>query len=72
MGLRRTLGAYFRVLRRARPTDKPELLRLLRRRPALLLGMSAYELGLLASGRVEPRLKALAGIKTATLVGCPF
>ena len=64
------LVAYARVMRSAkRPL---EVLRLLRRRPALLLGVNAYELALLASSRVDARLKALAQIKTSALVGCPF
>ena len=62
--------AYIGVLRKAkRPL---ELLRLLRRRPALLLGVNAFEMALLASGRVDARLKALAQIKTSALIGCPF
>ena len=64
------LKAYAQVMRQAkRPLD---VLRLLRRRPALLLGVNAYELALLASSRVDTRLKALAQIKTSALVGCPF
>jgi hypothetical protein len=64
------LRAYARVLGTAqRPI---ETLRLLRRRPALLLGVNAYEMALLASNRVDVRLKALAQIKTSALVGCPF
>ena len=64
------LKAYAQVMRSAkRPL---EVLRLLRRRPALLLGVNAYELALLASSRVDTRLKALAQIKTSALVGCPF
>jgi hypothetical protein len=56
------LKAYARVMRSAkRPL---EVLRLLRRRPALLIGVNAYELALLASSRVDTRLKAL--------IGCPF
>jgi len=64
------LKAYGAVMRRAkRPMGH---MRLLRRRPALLLGVNAFETALLASGRVEARLKALAQIKTSALIGCPF
>jgi alkylhydroperoxidase family enzyme len=64
------LRAYARVMRQAkRPLD---LLRLLRRRPALLLAVNAYEMALMASNRVDARLKALAQIKTSALIGCPF
>ena len=64
------LCAYAKVLRSAkRPM---ETLRLLRRRPALLFAVNTYEMALLASGRVDARLKALAQIKTSALVGCPF
>ena len=70
MGLIARLRAYRGVLRRAKRPN--QALRLLRRRPALLLGAGAYEAGLMASGRVEARLKALAQLKTSALVGCPF
>jgi hypothetical protein len=64
------LRAYGRVLRRGRRS--PDTLRLLRRRPTLLLGVAGYELALMATGRVDARLKALAQVKTSALVGCPF
>jgi hypothetical protein len=70
MGLVARLKAYAGVMRQARrPNPVPHLFR---RRPALLLAVGAYETALLASGRVESRLKALAQIKTSALVGCPF
>jgi len=70
MGPLAKLRAYAGVMRRAkRPI---EVLRLLRRRPALLLAVNAYEMALMASNRVEARLKALAQIKTSALIGCPF
>src|SRR5438445_1207231 len=50
MGLIARWMAFLRVLRRKkRPMDT---LRLVRRRPALLLGVNAFETALLASGRV--------------------
>lgn len=70
MGLIAKLRAYATVMRQAkRPM---ETMRLLRKRPALLLAVSGYEMGLLASSRVDSRLKALAQIKTSALIGCPF
>jgi len=70
MGLIARLRAYGGVMGRAkRPLEVP---RLLRRRPALLLAVGAYETALMLSGRVEARLKSLAQIKTSALVGCPF
>ena len=70
MGILAKLKAYRRVMqRRKHPLD---LLRLLRRRPTLLVAVNVYETALLASGRVDSRLKALAQIKTSALVGCPF
>ena len=63
----RTLAGVMR--RRRRPM---EILALLRKRPALLLAVNAYETALLVSGRVDEKLKALAQLKTSALVGCPF
>ena len=64
------LRAYAKVLRSAkRPI---ETMRLLRRRPALLLAVNGFEMALLATNRVDGRLKALAQIKTSALIGCPF
>jgi hypothetical protein len=37
-----------------------------------MAGVGAYETALLASGRVEVRLKTLAQIKASSLIGCPF
>jgi hypothetical protein len=72
MGLLAKTRAYIRVLRRPSYRRPPELVRLLARRPQIGLGVSAYETALLASGRVDARLKSLAAIKTGSLVGCPF
>jgi len=47
-------------------------MRLLRRRPALMMAVNGFEMALLATSRVEARLKALAQIKTSALIGCPF
>ncbi len=66
------LRAYGKTFARPRYDEAPDLLRLLLKRPAVLMGMSAYETALLVSSKVDSRLKALASIKTGSLVGCPF
>ena len=40
--------------------------------PRLLPGYCVFELALDRSRRVEERLKELAALKAATLIGCPF
>lgn len=40
--------------------------------PRLLRAVGEMEMGQHALETVEPKLKALAGIKTALLIGCPF
>jgi hypothetical protein len=40
--------------------------------PRLLVAVGQMEMGQAALRTVEPKLKALAGIKAATLIGCPF
>lgn len=72
MEIFRKLRAYARVLAGARYRRPPDLVRLLAKRPAIMAGVSAYETALLASGRVDARLKALGQIKTGALIGCPF
>lgn len=70
MGFLARLTTLLRVMRRKkRPM---QALPLLRRRPALLLAVNTFETALLASGRLDLRLKALASIKTSALIGCPF
>ncbi len=66
------LRAYARTFGGRRREVPFDLMRLLRRRPTVMLGVNAFELGQLASNRVDGRLKALAQIKTSALVGCPF
>ncbi len=66
------LRGYGRAFARARYRRVPDLLRLLLKRPAVLAAVGTYETALLVSGRVESRLKTLAQIKAASLVGCPF
>ena len=66
------LRAYGRVLARVRGRRVPDLARLLAKRPSLMTAVGTYEVALLTCGRVPTRLKTLAQIKAASLVGCPF
>ena len=47
-------------------------LRPLRRRPTLLLGLGAFEVGTLLANRLDARLKDLAHLRVAALVGCAY
>ena len=67
----RRLWAYARILPGAR-RNRADLLRYLVRRPALLAAVGTYEAAILASNRVEPRLKYLAVVKASSIAGCPF
>ena len=68
--LTRTLH-YLRALSAAR-RHRTDLLGWLVRRPWLLVGTGTYETALLLSNRLDPRLKELAELKTAGLIGCEF
>jgi hypothetical protein len=70
MGFLERFAAIMRVLRRAKGPIGP--LELLKRRPALLVGYNLFEMLLNANGATDIRAKALAGIKTSALIGCPF
>lgn len=63
------LRAVARVMRRGRGYEAG---RLLRKRPGVMLGVSAYEFGLLVSNRLDIRVKTLASVKVSALIGCPF
>jgi hypothetical protein len=63
--------AQIRTLAKAR-RNRTDLLRYMIRRPALLGAIAVYETAELVSGRVDTRLKMLAGTKTTSLIGCPF
>ena len=67
-----SLRALARVLFGTHYKRMPELAGLLRRRPAVMVAVSGFETALLASQRVDPRLKDLAEIKASSLIGCPF
>lgn len=67
----RRFVSEMRVLLRAK-RNRTDVLRWLVRRPAMLAAVNVYELALLASNRVDPKLKALASVKASSMVGCPF
>ncbi len=70
IALIKKLRMYRRLFARAR--GRPALAGLLAKRRAIMLAVGAYELALIASNRVDSRLKTLASIKTSSLIGCPF
>jgi AhpD family alkylhydroperoxidase len=67
----RRIATHARVLARAR-RHRTDLLRWLVRRPQLLAGTGAYEAATLLANRADPRRKALAELKVATMVHCEF
>lgn len=71
MSVFRQIRPMAKVLPRGR-RDRYDLLRWLRHRPQILTGTAAYEMALLASARMDPRLKQLADLKAAALVTCEF
>jgi AhpD family alkylhydroperoxidase len=72
MTVRDQIATYRNVVPRIRKADRLDLLTWLRHRPQLLAGTFAYEIALLTSGKMVPRLKALAELKAAALVNCEF
>lgn len=66
------LRAAGKTFARPRYDGLPDVLRLLLKRPAILMGIGAYETALLVSSKADSRLKTLASIKTSSLIGCPF
>jgi hypothetical protein len=50
----------------------PEPLTMAAHHPWIFRAYTGYEFALGRARRVEARLKALAGLKAAALVGCPF
>jgi hypothetical protein len=62
-----------RKLRALSPEPRvPGPLRVMAHHPAAMLTYGAFEAGLERCQRVPARLKSLAMIRAATLVGCPF
>jgi hypothetical protein len=72
VGMYANLRAVARVVLRTRNKQNADLFHLLARRPGIAFGVGAFEMGLHASGRADARLKALADLKTSSLIGCPF
>jgi hypothetical protein len=50
----------------------PEPLRITAHQPRLLAAVGGMELAQEGMHAIDPVLEALAGIKTAALIGCPF
>ena len=71
MRLLKRLRAYGRVLPKAR-RNRTDAVRYLIRRPAIMAAVGTYETAVLFSNRVDTRVKALAGIKASSRIGCPF
>jgi hypothetical protein len=67
----RKIVAELSILGKAR-RNRTDLARYLIRRPALIGAISGYETALLVSSRAPNRLKALAQVKSSSLIGCPF
>lgn len=65
------LRAYGKVLPKGK-RNRTDLVRYLVRRPALLVAIGGYEAAVFTSGSVDSRTKALASVKTSSLIGCPF
>ena len=50
----------------------PEPVRITAHQPRLLAALAGMEMAQVAMRSVDPVVKALVGIKTAMLIGCPF
>ena len=74
----RIMGFLGKAIRQAkrlgdREVDGPVgVLPLLKQCKSLMGAVTSFELALLASEKVEARVKSLAQIKTSALIGCPF
>jgi AhpD family alkylhydroperoxidase len=71
MGIVNQVRTNVGVLPAAR-RNRLDLLGWLVRRPQLLGAVLGYELALLVSARVEPRLKVLAELKAAAVINCEY
>lgn len=65
------LSGYVKAVSQAK-RNRMDLYVWLIRRPLLLIATGWYEVSLLFSNRVDPRLKELAVLKTAGMVSCEF
>ena len=64
-------GLAFRYTKRM--TGKvPDPLRIFARRPRLMFSTVVYEWAIADTPKLPARLKALAGLRASSLVGCPF
>ena len=50
----------------------PEPATILAHHPRMMRGWAAFEVALDGAAKVDPRLKMLASLKAAALIGCPF
>jgi len=66
------LNRYAYRFSRRRFGKVAEPLTIVAHHPRISAGAAVYELALDKSRRVDAKLKALAALKAATLVGCPF
>jgi 4-carboxymuconolactone decarboxylase len=57
---------------RRKPGSVPEPMRITAHQPRLLAALGGMEMAQEAMRTVDPLVKALAEIKAATLIGCPF
>ncbi|HYC00581.1 MAG TPA: hypothetical protein VEC57_15715 [Candidatus Limnocylindrales bacterium] len=71
MKLREKLRIYRRVFQKA-SRNRADLRRVLAHHGKVAFAVYAYELAVLLSSKVDPRLKTLGAIKASALVGCPF
>jgi hypothetical protein len=62
--------SYWLARRRVRRVPEPLMVKA--KHPAIFWAYGSYELMLERARRLDPKLKALASLKAATLVGCPF
>jgi len=63
--------SFYRVVQR-KIGKVPEPLRITAHQPRLLAAVGGMEMAQEAMRSVDPVIKALVGIKTAMLIGCPF
>jgi hypothetical protein len=67
----RRLFAYLRIARKAK-RNRTDAIKYLVRRPAIATAITAYEVAVMVSNRVDIRTKYLASMRASSLIGCPF
>ena len=65
------LWAFVRVMSKGK-LNRTDLVRYVGYRPTVLGAIAAYETAVLVNSQVGARTKNLAGVKAASMVGCPF